>query len=379
MVFSLLLGSKAFCLPAPPTRSSFRPSQKDLIRVRLGQFPRVNISGIDLSLNGTQTMAGSANFSAKCETQNGEAEVAVGFGQKILGSLSLESATGFLHINGKLYRGKIALLPKDNECVVVNTLSMDRYLAGLINKEMAPNWPMEAMKAQAVASRSYALAQAQLNQNKDFDLESSTLDQVYDGAASETPKSTQAVEATKGVVLTYGNAPMKAYFHANCGGMTEQPSAVWGQDSPAFCPVVCPFHKKERDKISWTVQLSNFQVESALRKIAGLLPTGFVRLARLEAGALNPNHKLSDLMVSDQKGNSLVISATAFRNAIGNQRVKSTSFEVKQENGRYVIQGQGYGHAVGMCQVGARAMAEQGKTFLQILKYYYPLAKIFRL
>jgi stage II sporulation protein D len=377
----LLYSVNAFSLPSTPSqRPAGEYPARENVRVRLGQFSRLLLTGVDLALNGGAPLEGSSNFSLRCGSgPSGKAEIFHGLENLGREFLVISSRSGFLQLNGKLYRGSLTIFPRGQECVVINTVQLEKYLAGLINKEMAPSWPLEALKAQAVASRSYALFQAQVNQNREYDLESSVMDQVYDGAGSETARSNQAVNSTRGIVVTYAKVPVKAYFHANCGGMTELPVSVWGQDSPAFRPVICPFHKKPRDKTSWTLKLTNSQIEAALRKTAGLLPHGFLRLARLEAGAPNPNQRLSDLIVSDRSGNSLVIPATAFRNAIGNQKLKSTAFSIQAGKDGYRIVGEGFGHGVGMCQVGARAMAEQGKTFSQILKYYYPLGKITRL
>lgn len=353
--------------------------QKDL-RVLLGSFRRVTISGFDLLVNQSIRMEGSNVFNVKCgKEQNGEPYVEFAAGRKAVSRLDIISPTGFLHVNNRLYRSRITIVPKGRECAVINVLDLEKYLAGLLNKEMLPSWPIEALKAQAVASRSYALFQAENNKNKDFDLESSTQDQVYEGASSETTKSNRAVDETRGNVLSFGSGPIKAYFHANCGGMTEAPEFVWGTEGGQFRTVVCPYHQHPKNRINWTLTVSRLQIENALQKIAGILPSNFFKLARLEAGAPDPNQRLNDVVVSDVQGNSLVVPANAFRNAIGNTKLKSTSFQIKAEGNGYRITGQGFGHGVGMCQIGARAMADEGKKYTDILHYYYPLAKIERL
>jgi stage II sporulation protein D len=101
-----------------------------------------------------------------------------------------------------------------------------------------------------------------------------------------------------------------------------------------------------------------------------------VKLAHLEAGAPNSSGRLSDVMLSDTSGNSALVSANIFRNAVGNTQVKSTAFHIIESAHGVELDGEGYGHGVGMCQVGARAMAEEGKRYQDILAFYYPLAKI---
>lgn len=363
----------------PSSKQSITNRQKD-IRVLLGHYPRLTISGFDLVINNSIRMEGTNIFNVKCGAEeNGEPFIEFAAGRKAINRLEILSPTGFLHLNNKLYRSRLTIIPRGNECSVVNVLDLEKYLAGLLTKEMMPSWPIEALKAQAVASRSYALFQADNNHNKEYDLESTTQDQVYDGATSETAKSNQAADETKGTVLSFGSGPIKAYFHANCGGITEVPENVWGSDGGRFRPVICPYHRHPRDKTTWSLSLSRPQIEQALKKISGILPTNFFRLAHLEAGAPDPNQRLNDVVVSDVQGNSLVVTANTFRNAIGNTKIKSTSFDIKPEGSGYRLTGQGFGHGVGMCQIGARAMAESGKKFIDILRYYYPLAKIERL
>ena len=112
------------------------------------------------------------------------------------------------------------------------------------------------------------------------------------------------------------------------------------------------------------------------RRFGGLLPSNFQHLAKLEPGQRNKSQRLKNLLAWDGNGNSLKISAAQFRNAVGNTRIKSTAFSLTGNQEHVNISGSGYGHGVGLCQVGAKAMAKLGYNYLQILKYYYPLAKI---
>ncbi len=346
------------------------------IRVLLGSFSKGSISGLDLIINAREQVDGESIFSFRCQP-NGRGEARIySLREKDLTRLDVFSPGGFLRFEGKTYRNQISVITKGKQCLVVNTLDFEKYLAGLINKEMSPSWPLDALKAQAVASRTYALFQMEANRQQVFDLESTTADQVYAGASSETPKSNQATLETQGQILAFAGTPIKAYFHANCGGKTEAPEFVWGQKNPAFRSVYCPYHREKKDKIRWEMKLSKTQIFHALQKIGGILPKGFVQVAQVEAGAPNGNQRLSDVMISDSKGNSLVIPANAFRNAIGNTKFRSTSFQLARQGTEYHFSGEGFGHGVGMCQVGARAMAAEGKSYREILSHYYPLAQI---
>lgn len=374
--FSLFSG-KALALPVPPSGLLNSANAEREVRILLGTYPRFRLSGADLAIDGKQTFAGESFVGVHCgKNKSGRGFVEFGSGRQTTEKLEIATSAGFLRVNGKLYRNRLTIYPRQGGCAVVNTLGIEKYIAGLINREMSPSWPVEALKAQAVASRSYAIYQIQQSAGREFDLESTTQDQVYDGAESETPRSNSAVDETRGMVLTFSESIVKAYFHANCGGITEVPEFVWGGDIGGFRPVVCPYHKSKRDQKRWSLRISKPQLEHALRKVAGLLPKGFVRLAHLEAGAPNSSGRLSDVMLSDISGNSALISANAFRNAVGNTRIKSTAFQVAEDAHGVQLAGDGYGHGVGMCQIGARAMAEEGKRFKEILSYYYPLAKI---
>lgn len=385
---------KRFALPfflslfSAPTQGALPPSPQELlqpassrpeIRVLLGHFRRVALSGTDLMINGSTTLQGPSVFSARCGYRNGQPFIDSPAGLVSSDRLEVTSPGGFLHVNGALYRNRVTLIARGDECTVVNTVDLEKYLAGLINREMSPSWPIEAMKAQAVASRSYALFQAQIHRHRDYDLEGTTQDQVYQGAASETAKSNRAAEETRGEVLSFAGEAIKAYFHANCGGKTELPMAVWGGESHAFRPVSCPYHRRPRDRISWTQVYTKDQLERALKRASGVLPKTFRNLASIEAGAAVSNQRLREVVVSDNRGKNLVIPANAFRNALGNTKLKSTSFRINKEAGVYRLSGEGFGHGVGMCQVGARAMSEEGKNYRNILGYYYPLAKLKRL
>lgn len=373
--FFAFQGALAHAIPAPPRQ--LMKEKSPAIRVLLGAHARFSVSGRDFVFNDSISLAGDSAFNVRCGKENGSgaAYVEFGAGRRALNRLDIRAAE-LLRMNDRPYRSQLTIISKGTHCLVVNTVDLEKYLAGVISKEMSPSWPLEALKAQAVAARSYAIHQMRANHARDYDLESTTQDQVYGGAAAETPRTLQAVEATRGLALTHGNESLKAYFHANCGGKTEVPAFVWGGETKAFRTVVCPHHARERDRQRWSVRLTAGQIESALKKISGALPRGFRSIASLEAGAPNGSLRLSDVAITDTQGHSLLVSANTFRNAIGNTKLKSTAFQVRRGPSGFTIEGEGHGHGVGMCQVGARAMAEQGRSYRQILQFYYPLAKI---
>jgi len=139
---------------------------------------------------------------------------------------------GFLATKRKWYRGDIIIYNIDGKLTIVNSLPLEEYLLGVVPSEMPSGWNVEAQKAQAIAARSYALANINKRNSKGYDLKDTPQDQAYGGATSETPQTTYAVLSTKGEVLTYDNKIIPAYYHASSGGITKTAGEVWNHDLP---------------------------------------------------------------------------------------------------------------------------------------------------
>jgi len=139
---------------------------------------------------------------------------------------------GFLATKRKWYRGDIVIYNIQGALTVVNSLPLEEYLLGVVPSEMPSKWNIEAHKAQAIAARSYALANLNKRNSKGYDLKDTPLDQAYGGASSETPQTTRAVLSTRGEVLTYDNKIIPAYYHASAGGKTLSAGEVWNHDLP---------------------------------------------------------------------------------------------------------------------------------------------------
>jgi stage II sporulation protein D len=139
---------------------------------------------------------------------------------------------GFLATKRKWYRGDIIIYNIQDSLTVVNSLPLEEYLLGVVPSEMPSKWNIEAHKAQAIAARSYALANLNKRGSHGYDLKDTPLDQAYGGASSETPQTTRAVLSTKGEVLTYDSKIIPAYYHASSGGKTLSAGQVWNHDLP---------------------------------------------------------------------------------------------------------------------------------------------------
>jgi stage II sporulation protein D len=208
------------------------------------------------------------------------------------------------------------------------------------------------------------------NKLKDFDVTSDIYSQVYGGKTSERYRTNKAVDATAGIVLTYRGKVIPAYFHATCGGHTEDASRLWDIDIVPLKGVVCNFCRGSRH-FNWHAVLSLGEIEKKLKE--GGFKIG--QLKDIQILGRDASGRITDLrLVSLQE--EVKISAKDFRNIIGPNLIRSANFTVEIADSDAVFEGVGWGHGVGLCQWGAYFMAKQGYNFEQILKYYYPDSEI---
>lgn len=280
------------------------------------------------------------------------------------------TAPAFLLINGKSYRGIIEVMPADKGVLVVDELPLEDYLVGLINCEISSQWPIEAVKAQAVIARSYAVYQKAARKNALYHLESSVMDQVYEGCDIEDSRAVRGVKETAGEVLVYNGAVIQAFYHSNCGGHTEASENVWGFALPYLAGVDCKYCLTS-PSVKWEQSISLKKLESQL-KSSGYHVSG---LKDIKPGSRNKSGRLQDLTLVSAKGRS-VISAVNFRKTIGYTVIKSTNFDVRISGDEAQFVGAGYGHGVGLCQWGAKQRASDGFDYREILFYYYPGTKL---
>jgi len=283
------------------------------------------------------------------------------------------SAPAKIKINGKNYRGLFDFYPTDKGLLLVNEIPIEEYLVGLINCEISSLWPVESVKAQAVIARSYAIYQKDARRGAVYHLESSVMDQVYDGVDIEDSRAARAVQETAGEVLTYSGAVIQAFYHSNCGGHTESAQKVWGADLPYLQGVDCRY--------CLNVPSARWQTTLSLKKLELLLNAAGYRAADLSgirAGGSTRSGRLQDITLLLPKGD-LTMSAVNFRKAIGYAVIKSTNFTVRKRGDELVFNGFGNGHGVGLCQWGAKQRAGDGFSYREILSYYYPGVRIEKL
>ena len=336
-------------------------------------------------------------------------------------------------VGQKRYAGKLNIFISDNHILVVNVLGLEKYLGSVVGSEMPAKWPLEALKAQAIASRTYALKQ---KGNPLYDIDSTNMNQVYIGLEAGTHKTKRAVKSTRSLVLTYKNKLINALFHSSSAGMTENSQDVWKNKYPYLSSV--KDFDKNNPKLRWNKKFSKSQLQNLFPSIGGInkieildvTSTGRVKNVRIhgEFGTdqisgvdirkrMNLKSTLvrfqfiedNDSISSDESpkllsansseneplthivrvGDSLILIADQYDVSVESlvvlNNIKDSSLinigqrllvpknypNSLSSNKILVVSGYGAGHGVGMSQWGAKYMANKGEKANVILKHFY--------
>lgn len=299
----------------------------------------------------------------------------ISFGGKELPTrrLAIEpSRDASITVNKRVFRGHISIVATtDGTLNVINVVDLEKYIKGVLYHEISHKWPMEAIKAQAVAARTYAVYAMQQNKGRDFDVTNDIYSQVYGGKNSERYRTGLAVDQTAGEVLTYDDKILPTYFHATCAGVTESVREVWNIDLPPLRGELCPYCKHS-PHIRWK---RNFRLKDIQDKL-NARGYNIGAIGSIEVLDRNASDRIRNLRITSRDGKSLRISGKDFRNAIGPNDIRSNSYDVVMR-GYYVdFYGRGWGHGVGLCQWGAYGMAQLQFNYRAILWHYYPGAKL---
>lgn len=281
------------------------------------------------------------------------------------------SSTSAVYVNNKPYRGLADLSRVDKGILVVNQLALEDYLVGLINCEISSAWPIESVKSQAVIARTYALNRKAARSGALYHLESSVIDQVYDGCLIEDSRARRAVSETEHEVLVNDGAIIQAFYHSSCGGRTEASENVWGAPLPYLKGVDCQYCLTSSAAVAWEQKLPLSVIEDRLNA-AGYKISG---LSDIKSGPLNSRGRLKQVVMVAAKG-GVSLGGDQFRKTVGYSVIKSTRFTVSVAKGEASFSGFGNGHGVGLCQWGAKQRALDGFDYNEILAYYYPGTKL---
>jgi len=272
-----------------------------------------------------------------------------------------------IRLNGREYASPIDLLRNGPGIAVVSEVPLEEYIAGVIRAETGERWPFEALRAQAVVSRTYAAYHRQLNAGKPYHIVASTAHQQFAGRVAATSPIWGAVQETQGQVLRLDGQLFPAFYHTECGGYTEDPRTVFAaRNMPALQGVVCPFSAGS-PHFAWTADVRLADLTEALRR-AGV-DVGPV--TGIDVNERTPSLRATGVTIRGTRG-STSLRGNDFRRIVGYDTIKSTLFAVATDGQVARFAGRGYGHGVGLCQWGSRGMAEQGFTMAQILAFYYP-------
>lgn len=314
------------------------------------------------------------------------------------GTLTLRPRSeGTVTVNGKGYRGAVILRPSARGVTAINVLDIETYLLGVVPHEIGPGRPpeeVEAVKAQAIAARTYAIRHMGRRSTLGFDFYATVMDQVYGGVAADDPVSTQAVWDTRGEILTYDGEPIEAYYHSTCGGRTAALEEVWpGEPRPYLRSVsdarpggghYCESSNRFRWSETWDRDELLTTLERGLTAHTGRdVDVSTVR--SMEVTGRTTSGRAEALRIRTGTA-EFRIPADSIRwvlrpepNRLLNSSLITVHTEGEEEVTRVVVEGGGWGHGIGMCQIGAVGRARAGHDYRDILLTYYPGTRIARL
>lgn len=377
-----------------------------VVRVAIGLPQReVTIGGAAGLLVSSSDGGGLAQFPA------GAAATLTGSGTTVraaIGGISTASGTvltvqpldsvGLVRVNGRDYRGSLLVTSTSTGILVVNLLSVEAYVAGVVNAEMGRRAPAdsEAVYAQAVISRTVAMRALGRYRIRGYDVVSTVSDQAYGGVATETEMGWAAVRATRGQALTFGGSVIEAFFHSTCGGRTEAVDQVFSgapqpylqsvSDRGPSGEIYCAISPRFRWREEWTgEQVTKVVRENA--KFVGVAPDAIGVAADLQLAGRSPSGRAAELVLVAGGRPVPIAGQQAIRQVLrladgGWLRSTQFSIQVTRTGGRLVrlaLEGGGNGHGVGMCQWGAVGRARAGAAYQEILSVYFPGTDLRRL
>lgn len=275
-------------------------------------------------------------------------------------------------IDGKKYYGGVTVNKGKDSLTVINLAPLEEYLRGVVSKEMSPSFPIEALKAQTIAARSFALKNRGRHTAEGFDLCATTHCQVYIGVAN-FDSIDKAVDETRGGVLVYKEKLADTNFHTDSGGMTENVGDVWGTATPYLVAV------REIIKIGepWTVKV-------AAEDFSSRFGEGFGNVKSIKLSKMTIGKDADDRTASGRVKSAQIVGTKKTVTITGNDlrrkfSLPSTLFDMTIDGDEIIFTGYGRGHGVGMSQVGAKDYAKTGWSYEKILAHYYSGTKLKKL
>ncbi len=279
-------------------------------------------------------------------------------------------------VNDKRYRGNILVINNRGEHItVVNIIELEQYIGGVLYREISDQWPLDAIKAQAVATRTFAVYSMEKFAAQDYDVTNDVYSQVYGGRGAERYRTNIAVARTHGEVLTYKDKIFPAFFHANSGGVTEDAAELWDIDIlPLKGGVQSPF-SIDSPHYRWRQNFRLKNIQDALDARGYTL--GLIREIKVEER--NKSGRVRKLKIIARDGKEEIVEGKLFRDIIGPNILRSNKYDIEMKGWFVDFVGFGWGHGVGLCQWGAYRMSLAHYNYRQILDFYYPSSHLTRL
>lgn len=280
--------------------------------------------------------------------------------------IEVRGRNGEITVNNLTVAGRVTIKRQNGKVSAINEVALEDYVKGVVPSEMSAAWHPEALKAQAVAARTYALYKIRQNGKKDFDVVASTKDQVYKGRAGADGPAGRATDETRGQVLVFQGEPILAAFFSTAAGPTEDALNVWSVDLPYLKGVECPFDMNS-PYFQWRTDVWLPLLEQRLREEG--FPVGVI--ASLAPAYYTKAGRVSHVRILHSDG-ELHVKGEDLRRVLGYTVLASTQFDFEVVGFQIQFTGRGAGHGVGLCQWGAKELAEKGYGAETILRYYYP-------
>ncbi len=262
---------------------------------------------------------------------------------------------GYVWIGDRWYRGTVRIIPDGKRLLAVNHVDLEQYLYSVLGAEMSTTFPAEALKAQAVAARTYALYRSQSAQQKLYDVDATQSSQVYRGLSSEANTTQAAVNATLGQIMTYQGKPILAAFHSASGGHTENVEDIWTDKVPYLRGVTD--YDLDTPGNEWNKAISLSDLSKSL-KVGNIKSIAIDKTTQFGS--------VLSLKVTGDRQESF--PGKMIRTAL---KLRSLRFIVTPTPEGFLFKGRGYGHGLGMSQWGAYKLAERGMKYASILSHYY--------
>jgi stage II sporulation protein D len=302
-----------------------------------------------------------SSLSAKLNGNNITISERVGAGELVIEPEN----NGYVWIGDRWYRGTTRLVRQNDGITAINKVDLEQYLYSVVGAEAVSSWPIEALKAQAVAARSYALYKRKTGSNGIYDVDTTIGTQVYKGLDSEYTTTHQAVDSTLGQIMTYNNQVILAAFHSSSGGYTENVEDVWTSPLPYLRGVVD--YDQKSPVFEWQQIIPVSKIQS--------LAAGIGKITGFQPAETTPHGRVVSMKVTGDLG-STTVSGNDLRKALD---LRSTLFRVSTDGNNLHVKGRGFGHGLGLSQWGAYYLAKQGVNYHQILAHYYQTANLSRM